>query len=202
MIILVIVLLSSASMYAIGKGKGVEPLLIGSKQIITWNHPKTLKESVLKLHFNTKVKPIDFVVGLDTPIGLRYVVLFNKYGVYLPVDFGDNDCKKGEYEEVSDSCYIQAGEYDFDKNGIPEIVIALGDGLCNLHINIFKYHPPQNEDDAIRPENWELIGNFEAQTKAIMEDKSVIMPFGSHGFETKMTWVEGKFVCVETCPGE
>jgi hypothetical protein len=120
----------------------------------------------------------------------------------LPADFGDDDCKEGDNGEMSDSCYIQAGEHDFDNNGIPEIVIARGNGSYVLQVNIFKYYPPQNEEDAIRPENWRLVGNFEAQTKAIIKGKSVIMPFGSQGLETKMTWVEGKLVCVETCPGQ
>ncbi|EIC23166.1 hypothetical protein [Thiorhodovibrio frisius] len=170
-------------------------LLQGIDQTAVWNHPDDLfAPSELTLEFKTAIKPDSLIVKTASPNGMDYLVLYEKLEVAgrLPVDFSGSDCIEGD--EIAASCFLQAGQHDFDADGLPEIVLVLGDGLINLQVNIVAYHPPARPADAMRSENWELIGNFSGQTKAIIDGQSILLPFGSQGLEEKKTLIDGKFI--------
>ncbi|MBK1655901.1 hypothetical protein CKO29_14510 [Allochromatium vinosum] len=179
-----------------------ETLLQGIEQTTVWNHPDELfAPSVLPLAFKTPIKPDTLIVKTAAQAGMDYLVLYEQLSVAsrLPVDFAGSDCIEGDQDVTGDgdiaaSCFLQAGQHDFDADGLPEIVLALGDGTLNLQVNIFAYHPPARPVDAIRSENWELIGHFTGQSKAIMDGRSILLPFGSQGLEEKRTLIDGKFL--------
>ena len=181
-----------------------DTLLTGLERIITWNHPENIfAESVLDLEFDTAVKPDTLIIKRATQAGMDYRVMFEALSIAsnLPVEL-DGACIDGDRSvsgggEVAEGCFVQAGTHDFDADGLPEIIIALGDGWMNLQVNVFSYHPPARPADAIRPENWALVGHFSGQSKAVIDRQSVSLPFGSQGFEQKMVFIDGRFVEVE-----
>ncbi|MBK1656431.1 hypothetical protein [Allochromatium vinosum] len=178
-----------------------DALLTGLERTITWNHPENIfAESVLDLEFDTAVKPDTLIIKRATQAGMDYRVVFEALSVAsnLPVEF-DGTCIDGDRSvsgggEVAESCFVQAGTHDFDADGLPELIIALGDGRMRLEVNVFSYHPPARPADAIRPENWGLIGHFSGQSNAVIDGQSVALPFGSQGFEQKMVFVDGRFI--------
>ena len=89
---------------------------------------------------------------------------------------------------------MQVGQCDIQHNGNPYIVIAVGDALTELHITVLKYHPPVNQEDAIRLENWEEVGSFTGQAQARIDGDTIDLPFGSVGLATEYTIVKGRFV--------
>ena len=84
-------------------------------------------------------------------------------------------------------------EHDFDHDGTPEIVVAVGDGLANLVVNVVKYHAPSSSKDAKRLENWSVVGSFTGQQKAQIEGDTITLPIGSQGLYKEYTWVKRKF---------
>ena len=149
--------------------------------------------STLPLEFATTIKPNYLAIRRASQAGMDYLVVFENFdmAIRLPVEF-ENDCM--ENEDITESCFIEAGTHDFDADGLPEIIVAVGDGSVNLQVNIFSYHPPANAVDANRTENFKLIGNFSWQSEAIIKNQSIIFPFGSQGLEQKMTFIDGVFV--------
>jgi len=176
-------------------------LISGLEQTIRWNHPDDFfAESVLRLAYSTTVKPEALIIRRATQAGMDYWVTFEALGTAsrLPVEF-DGACIEGNRDvsgggEVAQGCFVQAGAHDFNADGLPEIIIALGDGWRHLEINVFSYHPPAHSSDAIRAENWALIGHFSGQSKATIADQSIALAFGSQGLEQKLLFVDGRFM--------
>lgn len=181
--------------YLPASGSAVADTLIsGLDRTITWNHPEEFfAASSLDLEFEAPIKPDRLIVKRASQAGMDYLVMFENLNIasYLPTDF-ENDCID-ESSEIVESCFVQAGTHDFDADGLPEIILAVGDGFVNLQVNVFSYHPPARPADAIRTENWELIGNFSGQSKVVIKGKSVIIPFGSQGLEQKMVFIDRSF---------
>ena len=92
------------------------------------------------------------------------------------------------------SCYVQIGLFSFDKNDMPNVVIAISDGGGIERINVVRYHPPGSVSDVTRDANWELIGSFNGQFEAIVADKALKLPFGSQGLSLVYAFVNNKFV--------
>jgi len=155
------------------------------------------EDAVLPLHFRAGVKPRFLRVGRDHPNGTRFAVYFDRVGLPLPVDFKPLSSVAFDdlgFLAVDNGYYIQAGEHDFDGDGEPEIVVAVGNGSTELVVDVIKYHPPASSVDAGRIENWELLGVFEGQQPARVEGASLILPYGSQGLYEEETLVKGKFV--------
>ena len=66
-----------------------------------------------------------------------------------------------------------------------EVVVAVGDGLVNLTVNVFK---------ATGSNAWKRVGEFEGQQQATLERNRIILPYGSQGLFTEYCWKGGKFV--------
>lgn len=45
---------------------------------------------------------------------------------------------------------MQVAEHDFDGDDIPEIVVAVGDGMLDMALNVVTYYAPQSPDKAVR----------------------------------------------------
>jgi hypothetical protein len=132
---------------------------------------------------------------LDHPNGVLIVVIFRNHNTAVNIlyassfEFGFDD-----FGELEEDFHIEATTYDFEKDGNPEIIVAVGDGLVQLAVNVFKYHPPASTEDASRWENWSLLGNFTGQAKMILSDDAIVLPFGSQGLFEEFSWFKGKFV--------
>ena len=155
------------------------------------------KNIVFPLHYNSHVKPTCLVIGRDHPNGMRFLAMFPGYGVNLPLKFVNGFEGFNEDGELKQGYYIQVAEHDFDHDGTPEIIIAIGDGLVDLSINVIKYHAPQSAKDAGREANWSLIGSYSGQAKAEIGGDTIQIPIGSQGLYDEYTWVKGKFIKTE-----
>ncbi len=148
----------------------------------------------LELNYKSTVRPTTLIVGRDHPNGTRILAIFPGYGVPLPLRFADDFRAFNEYGEINKGFYVQVAEHDFDNDGLPEIVVAVGDGLIDLTVNIVRYHAPWLAEDAGRVENWELVGSFTGQEKALIDGDTISLPYGSQGLYTEYTWIKKKFV--------
>lgn len=104
-------------------------------------------------------------------------------------------------EKVSNRYCI--GQFDFDKDGTPELLIAVEDpefdGMTGVSINVFQYHPPLKAQDISRNQNWELVGeltapNVAGDAKIKVKDISLTVPRNLRGFYYEISWVKGRFV--------
>lgn len=159
----------------------------------TWGRT-SFDDLTFELNYPMAVKPTALLVGRNTPNGTRFVALFPERGVHLPLEFADDFRGFDEWGEMNEAYYVQVAEHDFDSDGAPEIVIAVGDGLVDLTVNIIKYHAPISPDDAGRRENWALVGSLTGQQKAIINGNAISLPYGSQGLYTEFTWLKNKFI--------
>lgn len=102
-------------------------------------------------------------------------------------------------EKESNKYFI--GQYDFDEDGIDEIIFAVQDNDQadnGISISVIKYFPPSNESYINRKENWELLGFFSAgllsPCEGVIKDKSIRFDRGLRGFYYEWTFVKGKFI--------
>ncbi len=171
-------------------------LIEGVSNQVIWG--KTSKKDVtLKLNYVSSVKPISITTGFGHPNGIKIVILFEgsntavNLGNIMSIENGFND---GELEE---NYFIQIATYDFDGDKNPEIIVAVGDGLVNLNVNVFKFIAPLNQLNASKEENWKLIGNFQGQEQIIIENKKISVPYGSQGLFDEYIYSNGKFKMID-----
>jgi hypothetical protein len=125
----------------------------------------------------------------------------NNIRVRLPYSFDVGYESDGEmrWEKVSNKYVL--GQYDFDKDGVDEIVFAVQDtkDLENrIGISVIKYFTPRKSNNVNRIENWELLGEFStgllSPCEGTINDKSIRFDRGLRGFYYEWTFVKGKFV--------
>lgn len=155
---------------------------------------KSFDNVTLKLNYTSEIRPTELTIGLNHPNGIRILALFPGCGVNLPLKYEKDFGGINEYGDLNKGYYIQIAEHDFDNDGAPEIIIAVGDGLTDLAVNIVKYHAPQSSKDAGSDKNWSLVGSFTGQEKAIIEEDSISLPYGSQGLFTKYKLAKNKFI--------
>jgi hypothetical protein len=183
---------------ALGRFSHASELLInGVENTTVWTVPDVSKgedyskKASINLHFSTKVKPLRFTVKPAAQSGMSYIIEFKhnpnpneSYAVRLPVDLicdaEINDILFDENNEILEGAYLQIAEHDFIGDGIPEVIIAAGDGATYMCMNIFQYNPPALETEN---ENWKLIGKFSGQDKAAIDGQTILFKHGSRGFE-------------------
>lgn len=148
------------------------------------------------------VKPL-FLRFLSEQVGIFFKIYFENAMIYLPTSFDIGIDSKEEGERIFKSNVIfQIGQYDFDDDGIEEIIIAVMDndlGDNGIQMNIFKYYPPVFIDHSNRTQNWKLIGNLKGQMIlgepiAYLKEKSVSIPRNLRGYYYGWDWLKGHFI--------
>lgn len=181
--------------------KAAKPLLeknVGARAVamprsVVWGRSRN-KEVVLKLAFKTPVRPTAIEIGRDHPNGTRIAARFAGCAVPLNLGMEPESEVFDDLGELHDDYDIQVGEHDFDADGTPELVVAVGDHSTELHVRVLKYSAPSSPDDACRDENWSIIGSFYGQTKAYVDGSKIELPFGSQGLFQEYKLVGGRFV--------
>lgn len=176
-------------------------LMKGLKDTVFWDGD--IEPDVhMQLHYPGPV-PIPIVLNIccDPPGCFRCYVIYNYH--VAPVDLAE----LGALAPYGDEPYLpaevcaQACEYDFNRDGRPELILALGNHLDELHLNVFAYDPPRapSKDyfelcDQVK-KAWKLVGVCEGQSVAeIAEDGAVIMPYGTKGLYREYRWKNGRMV--------
>jgi hypothetical protein len=156
----------------------------------------TSKDILVELHYRSRVRPSSLLVGCDHPNGIRFLVMFASDGVRVPLPLYFDNAFEGfdEFGDLNKDYGVQVVEHDFDRYDTPEIIVAVGNELTNLVVNIITYHAPASEKDASREENWSLIGSFTGQAHASIKGNAITLPIGSQGVYDEYTWVKDTFV--------
>lgn len=171
-----------------------QDLILGTENNAIWGKETTSDVSI-ELEYKTKVKPVSMTIGYDNPNGTKFRVYFKDLDVAVDLRYVIS-MKSGinEWGDCDEGYYVQVATHDFDNDKNPEIIIAVGDGHIDMSVNVIKYHPPTNEEDAFRTENWSVVANFQGQGKIHINEQVITVPIGSQGLFDEYTWVNGKFV--------
>lgn len=171
-----------------------QDLIYGVENKIIWGKEDT-KDVTLPLDFKTNVKPNQILIGYNSPNGTKFYVTFKNLGVFVDLlNIISMENGLNEYGDCNEGYYIEVAAHDFDDDKNPEIIIAVGNGLFDMWINVIKYYPPLNPEDAIRTENWTLVASFYGQNEIHIDKQVIHVPIGTQGLFTEYTWVNGKFI--------
>lgn len=170
--------------FGLKNGKIFKESIFNDFTHIEYYTPKYLKAK-LKPTFRIRFESQVAISIRPTVVGsTSYASRFDTH-LYIDETFGKN--------------FLQIGEYDFNKDGISELIIAFGVRGSGLLCFIYKYHEPANIADADRDENWEEIGKFEFAYHnpdyfSFVKENKIYFPYGSQGASEGYVFVEGKFV--------
>ncbi len=90
-----------------------------------------------------------------------------------------------------DQC-LQIGLVDFDNDGIPEIIVAVG-SITDSYAYILKY---TGEGEYF----YKIIGRIRGQSIFLVSPtKAFLAPYGSRGFCSVYVYKNGKFIQIEDC---
>ena len=112
--------------------------------------------------------------------------------VALPIARTKDDACLDEYGDLNDECFIDFALYDFNSDGVPEIILSVGNHIIEQKVYINQYHPPAMKKDYSRPENWTSI-NLNGQTDCYISGDSISFRIGSRGFTDTYFYKDGKF---------
>jgi len=138
------------------------------------------KEAVVKPTFKAKIKPSEITVGRNHPNGTRVLAYFKGVAVELPMEFFSGSAFD-DFGDIKDGFIIDIAQHDFDADGSPEIVAAVGNGLDQLQVDVLAYHPPQKYADRGRSQNWTVLGSLSGQSRVEVEGNKLRLPVGSQG---------------------
>jgi len=95
-------------------------------------------------------------------------------------------------EDTSRIMHIAAK--DVTNDGLPEILLARGDGLVNLSLAIWGFNEQGRKNRKLTPENFGLLAELGGQSRAyVSEGGTIIIPYGSQGFVTTYKWTGNAF---------
>jgi hypothetical protein len=157
-----------------------------------------LKLIILVISFNVNsqlivkgtLKPVFYKSGSTESTTLRLVngetivIRFKQFTVdvvHLHKDFGEYLLN---ITESDDWTRLQACEYDFDKDGVNEIIIAYGDCSINFEMAVFK---------RVNKE-YKKIGDFSGQEYCSVNQNIITIPYGFQGLFFEYKFKDGKFI--------
>lgn len=178
--------------------------IIGAKHPKVYTYQEICKGGRYELSYpaNLDVKPL-FIQFYYMQVGIWFEALFHNTKTRLDYkfDIGWEHVDK-EIRHLKNTLKFQICQYDFDQDGIDEVVIGVQDntsGNNGVQVNIFKYFPPVFMEHAGRPENWKLVGNLSGslilgQPQAFITGQSIKIPRYLRGFYYELTWVKNGFL--------
>lgn len=125
------------------------------------------------------------ILGLDHPNGTRLMIINGEEAFNYGVDIRGI----GEYGELMKDYYCQLAIKDMTNDGRPDILLAVGDGLIESHLNIWRC----NKRNAAEPAKFEV--HIEGQEKFyILPEGKIEIPYGSQALFGETYWNGKKFV--------
>ena len=111
-------------------------------------------------------------------------VKFKGFQVNVNVIYGKTAYNVDYFEETDECEFIEFAEYDFNKDGNSELVIAYGN---DVQFKVSVYQLLKNKI--------KHIGEFDdGQFDCILDKKSIQFPYGTQGLFTEYTYTNGMFV--------
>jgi hypothetical protein len=137
------------------------------------------------------IKSIDLKLGSQSMIDLR-AIYSDGTKLMLGIARVKTDACLDEYGGLNDKCFIDLGLYDFNRDGIPEVVLSVGDGMMEQKVYIAQYHPPSMKEDRSRGENWTSLA-LDGQSACFISGDTISFRVGSRGFTDTYFFKDGKF---------
>lgn len=134
----------------------------------------------------------EIIIERDTPNGIKLLVFSGKEAYNLGFEImGLNDIG-----ELKENYYCQLAIIDVTNDGIPDILLAVGDGLIDLHLNIWSFDKEKFVNTVrgkyINP--FRFIGHIEGQQNIrILPGGKIEVPVGSFGRFSTYSWDGSKF---------
>ena len=110
----------------------------------------------------------------------------------IPIARSNKDVCLDNYGALNEKCFIDLALYDFNQDGISEVVLSIGNGLIEQKVYIAQYHPPARKVDRSRLENWSSVA-LEGQSDCYISGDSISFRVGSRGFTDTYFFREGVF---------
>lgn len=107
-------------------------------------------------------------------------------GIYLPIPL--------DVERERGARIAQVAIKDVTNDGLPEILVAFGNGLSFLRVAIFGFNAAGRTSRQIAESSSVLIDQFDGQSVAVVhEGGTILMPYGSQGLASEVRWVGDHF---------
>lgn len=160
---------------------------ISLMNFLIWDTSDQDKELPLNLDGETAA----LVIGNDSPNGVNLRVFIDSmdsgWKLELPTD------GNGPFDEFGDllsgfSIYLK--DYDFDKDGTPEVVVAASNQLDQTFVWVFGYNFVALEND-MTP--LDLLLHAEGQSDINIIDNKITLPYGSQGLFEEYIYSNGAF---------
>lgn len=171
-------------------------LIQGPRDVAEWE-PATQEAAQLPLPPRTPGGPGWVVMRHARPAGIDYRIHQGRQDGRLPV--GLDDCSElfgcnVHYVIHSKRLQIEAASHDFDGDGVPELVFALGRPELGVVVNVLKAAAPRRGKG---PAPWRLVGRMEAPGGRVeVAGDSLLLPYGSLGLIDHWRLARGRFVRV------
>lgn len=135
----------------------------------------------------------ELIFGLDHPNGTKIHVYFpeDSFAWQLDMSIYDGSSVFENSGELEENYVLQGAQYDFDNDGIAELIIAAGDGLINLNVWVFSYTHVENVKK-INPFRMELATY--GQSNIYLDKNEIIFPYGSQGLYDSYKYVDKEFL--------
>jgi hypothetical protein len=175
------------------KNYKIDDMLIqGMKNSVIWG--KFDRDGVFLDLKETGIKgwPTSLFINLDERGRLGLTMTDGRKNFSLAINPGRAEAFMNN-QRLNEHYYVQAGEYDFENDGKPEIVIAVGDNSIDLVVNVFRYDPPKNNAEVSNGGNWKLIGVFMGQDKAYINGRRIKLPYTAMNFYKEFLWERNAF---------
>ncbi|MGD9685243.1 MAG: hypothetical protein AB7W16_29080 [Candidatus Obscuribacterales bacterium] len=160
----------------------------GEKEAVIKPTFKAVIKPVIKPGIKPGINPSAITVGRNHPNGTRILAYFKGVAVELPMEFFSGSAFD-DFGDIKDGFIIDIAQHDFDADGSPEIVAAVGNGLDQLQVDVLEYHPPQKYADRGRSQNWTVLGSLSGQSRVEVDGNKLRMPIGSQGRYDEYTLV-------------
>jgi hypothetical protein len=171
----------------------IEDMLIqGVKNSVIWG--KFDRDEVFLDLKDTGINgwPGSLFINVDETGQLSLILTDGRNKISLDADPGKAEAFNAD-RRLNEHYYVQAGEYDFDNDGRPEIVIAIGDNSIDLVVNVFRFDPPKNNPEVLTPQNWKLVGVLMGQDKAYLNGRRIKLPYTAMNFYKEFQWGKNGF---------
>ncbi|MCC0566764.1 hypothetical protein [Brevibacillus borstelensis] len=133
-------------------------------------------------------------LGLGHPNGIKCQVVLKGPSVGWELDISQADTSfdvpYDETGELREGFVMQAAAHDFDQDGTPEIVVTAGDGLLESYAWVFSYNKGA-DPNKINPFVQDL--KVTGQTRILVEQNKLLIPFGSQGLYEEYAYVDKQF---------
>ena len=173
------------------------PLLVrGLSNSVTYDPDMNYKELYLPIHFKAPFAPRGVIAGPDHPNSMQLTLDFGSRrdnifyvasNIQGPYKFLD------EFDDLLPGFYYQVGYYDFQHNGIPELVVALGNGSDKLQVTVLRFSPPKRRRDEDSEDNWKVVGSLTGKSYAQVIAGAIVMPSNKPGASVVYSWTNGRF---------